>query len=365
MATKRLPALPELLKRKIYKTGQTRGASQNEIYQNRVSRNSTVLIPYQWWEKCKEPYPGAEYENGFIVLIDPDWYSDHPHADKTLAAKGIVLGVNAVLHFQQRAQWDRYDLRLGDLLPNGMPFTEPTQRISPIGGTVLARIHGTTAEGDKRSQIRVGFNETNLRGAGIRVYEYASTENLEKTRLQLESYYWLAEESLEMAIDWGMSPKDARKRRDETLQHAHEAGLLEYQRLQAVRIVDEHNVTICPFCLERISASTFYERSEQAVGRETWDLTTTEISLFHIEELRVGALQHRPYNLGWGHHHCNIVVKDAGIDHTLSWVEVLLKRNIASGWRSQTSKSVPVDISTDDEASEQLDSIPLNENDAN
>jgi hypothetical protein len=43
---KGLPKLPSLLERKIYKTGQTRGADDGVIYQNRVSRNSTLLIPY-------------------------------------------------------------------------------------------------------------------------------------------------------------------------------------------------------------------------------------------------------------------------------------------------------------------------------
>ncbi|MBD5308340.1 MAG: restriction endonuclease, partial [Bacteroides sp.] len=38
---------------------------------------------------------------------------------------------------------------------------------------------------------------------------------------------------------------------------------------------------------------------------------------------------HRPYNLGWGHHHCNVVVKDSGIEPTLDWMRrVLIKNNI-------------------------------------
>ena len=46
-----LPHIPTLLERKLYKTGQTRGADDDEIYQNRVSRNSTVLIPYRFYKK--------------------------------------------------------------------------------------------------------------------------------------------------------------------------------------------------------------------------------------------------------------------------------------------------------------------------
>ena len=37
---------PKLVQTKIYKTGQTRGADDDVIYQNRVGRNSTVLIWY-------------------------------------------------------------------------------------------------------------------------------------------------------------------------------------------------------------------------------------------------------------------------------------------------------------------------------
>lgn len=70
---------------------------------------------------------------------------------------------------------------------------------------------------------------------------------------------------------------------------------------------------------------------EQAVGREVLDLTITQINLFHIEELRMGLFNHRPYNVGWGHHHCNVVVKDVGIRETLDWMRVVLQRNIEEG----------------------------------
>ena len=66
---------------------------------------------------------------------------------------------------------------------------------------------------------------------------------------------------------------------------------------------------------------------EQAQGRAVLDLTVTQLNLFHVEELRVGVFNHRPYNLGWGHHHCNVVVKDSGIHKTLDWMEAVLNRN--------------------------------------
>ena len=54
----RPPKLPQLLDRKIYKTGQTRGADDDVIYQNRVSRGSTVLIPYHLWDEVSAPPVG-------------------------------------------------------------------------------------------------------------------------------------------------------------------------------------------------------------------------------------------------------------------------------------------------------------------
>ena len=54
MAKKKSIKLPKLIESKIYKTGQTRGADDDVIYQNRVNRNSTVLIPYSVYDICSQ-----------------------------------------------------------------------------------------------------------------------------------------------------------------------------------------------------------------------------------------------------------------------------------------------------------------------
>lgn len=343
MVKKKSPKLPKLLNSKIYKTSQTRGSQTSEVYQNRVSRNSTVLIPFEWWHVCKEPEPGISYEQGFIVLVDPDWFLDEAEAIEILKEQEIYLGKNALLNFQRREQWDRFDFKDEPVLPDGSPLKETNTRLAPIGGNVIARVSGTT--GENKTQIYLSFNETKSRGAGIRVYEYASKANIALTRTQLEAFYWLSEGAIDAAISEGMSKEEAEVRKANTLEEARTKGLLDFRKLEDARIVDEDGVTVCPFCLERIHARTFYKRSVQAEGRETWNLTTTEVSLFHIEELRVGKLQHKPYNLGWGHHHCNVVVKDAGINETLSWVEEVLERNFDSGWKNHASNRVPTEIS--------------------
>jgi BstXI restriction endonuclease len=325
--TARLEQLPELIDRKLYKTGQTRGATVREIYQNRVSRSSTVLIPLAFWDLCKVPGGGSEgYENGYIVLVKPDWYFATLGADALLEAKGLALGTNALLIFQRRSEWSGSAPAAGSLLPNGQPFVPATNRTAPLGGTYIARVHSTTATSNGGAVVE-GFNQTDSRGAGIRVYEYASSQALLDTRLQLECLIWLCQDSIDVMTTAGMSTEGAAMRRQHQLDLAGSRGLLDYDRLRAARMIDESQRTVCPLCQQRLSATAFMQRGEQAEGRETWDITITELGLFHIEELRVGVLQHRPYNLGWGHHYCNVVVKDAGILPTLDWMASVLKNN--------------------------------------
>lgn len=320
--TTRLPALPALVQQKLSKTGYTRGASPREIFQNRVSRSGTVLIEHRHWLDCRVPDDGTtEYENGFIVLVDPTWYMDALNADEQLGAEGLILGVNALLLFRRRHEWQR----VGDVptLPDGRPLAVATRRTAPLNGQYFARVHGTVAANGGGPVVR-GYDHTSLRGAGIRVYEYASTATIAAAKLQLEALIWMCHDADEAMEAAGMTSAEVETRKRRQLQAAEKRGLLDINRLKTLRIVDEQNRTICPLCRELMSAGSFLRREEQAAGREVFDNTITEVSLFHIQELRVGKLQHKTYNLAWGHHFCNVVVKDAGIMPTLQWMKVVL-----------------------------------------
>jgi len=280
------------------------------------------LIEFDFWDACKRPDDGTDkYENGFIVLIQPSWYFETKDADEELRARGIELGVNALLLFRKRADWTRYAPTDG-MLPNGKQFNIATSRIAPLDGTYFARIHGTVSV--NKHQMVDGFNTTTLRGAGIRVYEYASSATISATRLQLEALMWLCHDSEKAMNAANMSDLDIQVRKIHQLRTAEQQGLLDYSRLHLLRMIDNQNRTVCPLCQRIISAADFLKRGVQAEGRETYDLTITELSLFHIQELRVGKFQHKKYNLGWGHHFCNVVVKDEGIVRTLAWMKEVL-----------------------------------------
>ena len=319
-----IPKLPQLLDRKIYKSGQTRGADDDEIFQNRVGRNSTALIRFDLWEESLHDLVLENpnyFEKGFIVLIAPEQYFSQKDPDEYLRSHGLSLADNCLIFFQQRADWEKYASNL-----KGMSVA--TSRTSPLGGHYVARIHATTAQDGNGERIAYGFTTTGMKGAGIRVYEYASKETIDACRLQLEALFWLCENSLEAVTDFGMPKTDALTRKRHILAKAKEAGLLDYSKLHKARMINDENITICPLCLEPLDAFGFFNRKSQAQGRETFDLTITELNLFHICELRPGEFNHKPYNLGWGHHLCNVVIGDEGIDNTVKWMHDVVERNV-------------------------------------
>ena len=311
--------IPKPVQTKIYKTGQTRGADDDVIYQNRVGRNSTVLIPFPEFDKCqKAPTNNGIYENGFIVLIRPEEFFDNK-IQASLKDKGLHLGENLLVFYETRQQWNNY--------PPLKEWSAATSRTNPLGGQYVARVPATTAEGEEK--IIEGFNSSRMKGAGIRVYEYADSETIKLCKIQLEYLFWSCKDIAELVIENGLNESLVQQHIDYITKQANEKGLADKNKLLLKRIIDKDGYTICPLCLKHISARGFCSRVQQAEGRDVPDLTVTEVSLFHIHELRTGEFNHHPYNLGWGHHHCNVVVKDSGIEPTLQWMREVINRNDA------------------------------------
>ena len=304
--------------KKIGKAGYTRGADDDVIYQNRVKRNNTVLIPYNEYDHCKTaPSLNGKYENGFIVLIKPeDFFQEGIQAE--LKRKGLKLGKNLLVFYETREQYNNFAIK---------PSWKPAKsRTAPLGGQYVARIPATNEKG--HDKIIEGFSSSALKGAGIRVYEYADDATISACKVQLEFLFWSCydiEDFLKACSEEEATKLRARRLKVTT--DATKMGLADMKRLQNERIVNERGYTICPLCLKPISALEFASKVEQIKGREVPDLTTTNISLFHIHELRSGEFNHRTYNLGWGHHHCNVTVADKGVKGTLEWMKEVLKAN--------------------------------------
>lgn len=323
----RKPSLPSLLDRKISKTGQTRGADDDVIYQNRVSRNNTVLIPFHQWENDESLRDNSDiFEKGYIVLISPKDYFEVDNSDELLKKYNLELGINCLVFYETRYDWEKYS-------PYDLGWTFANERTAPLGGQFVARVPANTSADLERAQkVNLGYATQSPKGAGIRLYEYASDNTIKECRLQLEAEFWHCKDAIDVMISSGMSKENAELRKKMTIEECNEKGLLDYEKLKEMRILNEQHRTICPLCLRELSGIEFMSRLEQAEGREVPDLTVTQVNLFHIEELKYGKFNHRQYNLGWGCHFCNVVVKDSGIYPTLEWMKEVIKKNEDSGY---------------------------------
>lgn len=321
------PKLPPLLERKLSKTGQTRGADDDVIFQNRVSRSNTVLIPFhQWQANPKLRDMSNQFECGYIVLISPKDYFSIKNPSDYFSEFDLALGENALVFYETRADWETY-------FPDNYGWTYANSRTAPLGGQYVARVPANTSIDAVRSQkVNLGYATQSLKGAGIRLYEYASKKTIKECRLQLEAIFWLCVDAVNAMANNGMSREDAKSRKLLILKEAQKHGLLDFEKLRSKRIINSQNHTICPLCLRELSGEEFLNRLAQPEGREVPDLTVTQVNLFHIEELKYGAFNHRQYNLGWGCHFCNVVVKDSGIYPTLSWMQEVIAKNKETGY---------------------------------
>ena len=114
-------------------------------------------------------------------------------------------------------------------------------------GEYIARIPATTAneDGDK---IIVGYNSSSLKGAGIRVYEYADTETIGLCKIQLEYAFWQCYD-INSFIEFS-DDSEAMSARKLNIEKAckREKGLADTKKLIESRILNHKGQTICPLC---------------------------------------------------------------------------------------------------------------------
>ncbi|MBI1278342.1 MAG: BstXI family restriction endonuclease [Anaerolineaceae bacterium] len=116
---------------------------------------------------------------------------------------------------------------------------QPAQRrTAPLGGEYVARISATTAT-ENGSKIIRGFNTTSTKGAGIRVYEYASNATIARCRLQLEALVWLCVDAETVLTNYGMTPADVITRKVANLNTCAEHRLLDIERLVEARALNK------------------------------------------------------------------------------------------------------------------------------
>lgn len=317
---KRLPKLPRLLQSKIYKTGQTRSANDDVIFQNRANRNGTVLIPFESIDLFDiSVFTSKRFESGFIVIISPEDYYTNPDTSAMMKDRKLKLGVNAILLYETRAQWNEFN-------PYKNKLTVAEKRTSPIDGHFIARILSSPSKDEEK--IILGFTTSKCKGAGIRVAEYASLLTLKSCYLQLEYLFWNCYNSKEVALGAGMSERDIENRITIISTSCDNQKLSNTERLYKTRIIDNSKNTICPLCLKKISAEAFLLNFFESDERSDSDKDISPINLFYINQLKTGEFNHSTYNLAWGHQSCNMICKETGVIETIKWMKEVVVNTI-------------------------------------
>lgn len=141
-----------------------------------------------------------------------------------------------------------------------------------------------------QKKINLGYATQSPKGAGIRLYEYASKETIKECRLQLEAIFWLCVDSVEAMINNGMSHKDAKLRKMLVLEEAKQRKLLDFEQLRSKRIINSQNHTICPLCLRELSGEEFLNRLANPRGEKSLILQLHKLICSILKNLNMELL---------------------------------------------------------------------------
>ncbi len=104
----------------------------------------------------------------------------------------------------------------------------------------------------RAQKVNLGYATQSPKGAGIRLYEYASKNTIKDCRLQLEAIFWLCMDSLDAMINNGMTKSNAKLRKELVLEESRQHDLLDFTKLHNKRILNLQGHTICPLCLREL-----------------------------------------------------------------------------------------------------------------
>ena len=343
-------AFTQELKKKITKTTEARGGGG--IYKRRNSRTYRVIIHYKTYLKILETNKKIldNYKRGYVVRVKPNEYFNQVGKIKDNFDKTLKLGKNAFLYFKTIKDWRKYGSHCSDLkevvelntksevVDNDKQWigeyctfiknTDP-QNISLIC---------TTKKEKKDPKYQTKLDKLNKKykdlpaqaGLGNFDYDFASTEEIKNVKYQLCMLIFRVS-GLEKELKARSSSltdikiKEVKKHINEFCKRK---KLDDLTKLVNIRALDENDhEPICPLCLKKLNAESFFLDAEQDVGREEEDSTQSEIVLMHIDALRPMEFNHRTYNLGWGHKDCNTIQGPKSIDETLNYLREILKNN--------------------------------------
>lgn len=367
--------LPYKIIKRINKTGE--GRSGDEVYKRRNRRNYRGVMQYVTWDKLKRGVLPShildEYEEGYVVWVSPSEYFGDTYPNRSpLLNKDFILGKTGFVYYKSQdellkypplSDWrELYELStkhlddgkrewIGEACYN-VKNANP-QRVSDICADKKAKR-------DKQDILQLlkdmGVDIDEYKDipdqCGIGNYDYDYASQVMKDNVKLQMLYLLLTCEDKNGINFGKyiqnnydSIKDEGKETkafvnlikksnylneyrsffNDLEKECKKKGLLDYTKLMNINGWDPVvKRPICPLCSKPLSCEDFFKEIEQQEGRRVFDNTQREVVLMHVNALRPGRLNHRVYNLSWGHAFCNTIQGDKDISETIDELQQII-----------------------------------------
>ena len=366
--------LPYKLKKRINKTAE--GRQGNEIYNRRNRRDYRVLMQYTTWNQLISSVEGRtflkNFEEGYVVIINPEDYfgNNYPNKSNRLS-KEFILGKTGFVLYSVLSDYKTYPPlkewnEVYELNTTGKPINDDTwsgdYALNIKNGNYISPICETNRNSKDtklvQQKVKDMFNldipvkeVPKQAGLGNYDYDYANVETKENVKFQMlylilrcqshkgESF---PEYIFNNFIDI-QDPKDGKtfikmmqSSKEEYINKfnkefklfskaCEERNLLNYNELNHLGVWNsKESRIICPLCHKPLFADEFFDDVKQMEGRQVIDNTQKSIVLMHVDALRPKKLNHRPYNLGWGHMYCNTIQGDKDISETIEVLEEII-----------------------------------------
>lgn len=379
-ANKFMEILPYKLKKRINKTGE--GRSGLEIYKRRNRRNYRVIIQYTTWNNIIINNPNFldNFQEGYVVLISPEEYFGNNYPNSAIDINpNFILGktgfiyyssISELKNFKPLQNWSEvYELNttgskeqitwigeyvlniknskpphISDICYNAKNKNDKSDKVNRVKNNVDKYLYSIP-----NTNLYLSDNYPEQSGLGNYDYDYANTEMINMVKLQMlylmlnccgddgETFAKFILDNLNIVKDINDTNyfKTLIQNRDDYIIKFKEN--LQQLKNECIKLnlidtnslcnnnITYNNTTICPLCSKQITPNDFFVEITQQEGRQVKDNTQREIVLMHINALRPGTLNHRIYNLGWGHNFCNTIQGDKDIDETICELEKIVK----------------------------------------
>ena len=336
-----------------------------------------------------------EFENGYVVLITPEEYfgNNYPNTASNLHSR-FILGETGFIYYRTKSELEKYPPlykiwnEVYELNTKGKKFNCPKTWVGEYVLNVknanppqISEICKTSKYHNKEKVstfFKKNYSEITSppaqTGLGNYDYDYASPKTIDNVKYQMlylilnskeedgSSFFEYIKENSKFLRDKNDTKEDKKKNIKESIEpyktffsknnyldlakkafkkfekKCQDKGLIDFEKLSEIGAWDkERKLPICPLCGKPIEPHEFFEGIAQAKGREVSDNTQRAIVLMHIDALRPGKLNHRPYNLGWGHNFCNTIQGDKDISETIEELKKIIenyeRHNKNNNWK--------------------------------